>query len=265
MNRKYLIGEVAKALDISNDTLRYYHKLKIVSPSKDENNGYRYYTYEDIVKLYYVIALKNLDMPLNTIKELINNCDIDTLKSTIEKQETIIDKRINDLLKFKNTIINFKNDLNKAKSLLNSFDTIPSPYFIYKKISNDISDEFIKSSKELENSGLIEEMILSSFLSKDSFYSNTDNYLFISIACGIKNENIDESQLKYYCTFHHSKCLHTIIKTTIDFSNNELNQIKQYLDKNNISICGDIMLNYIGFECKDNITYDLVEMWIPIE
>lgn len=84
MNRRYLIGEVAKSLDISNDTLRYYDKLKIVSPSKDDANGYRYYTYEDIVKLYYVITLKSFDMPLNTIKELINNCDIDNLKKIIE-------------------------------------------------------------------------------------------------------------------------------------------------------------------------------------
>lgn len=34
MNNRYLIGDVAKYLSLSRDTLRYYDKLGIVSPKK---------------------------------------------------------------------------------------------------------------------------------------------------------------------------------------------------------------------------------------
>ena len=71
MNNRYLIGDVAKYLSLSRDTLRYYDKLGIVSPKKDEGNGYRYYNMDDIITLSYVMILKDVGISLDDIKEII--------------------------------------------------------------------------------------------------------------------------------------------------------------------------------------------------
>ena len=47
--KTYRIGDVANLMGLSRDTLRYYEKRGILS-SKKEENGYRYYTEEDIVQ-----------------------------------------------------------------------------------------------------------------------------------------------------------------------------------------------------------------------
>ena len=51
--KKYLsIGEAAKAVHTTSETLRHYDRIGLVKPSqKDECTNYRYYTEHDIVWL----------------------------------------------------------------------------------------------------------------------------------------------------------------------------------------------------------------------
>ena len=52
--KTYRIGDVANLMGLSRDTLRYYEKRGILS-SKKEKNGYRYYTEEDIYRLFSIL------------------------------------------------------------------------------------------------------------------------------------------------------------------------------------------------------------------
>lgn len=46
MKEYYSIGETAKLLGISAQSLRHYEKIEILRPKKiSSENGYRYYTY----------------------------------------------------------------------------------------------------------------------------------------------------------------------------------------------------------------------------
>ena len=51
-------NELEKYMGTTKDTLRYYEKEELISPSRDDN-GYRNYSYEDIriIKKYYYVAL----------------------------------------------------------------------------------------------------------------------------------------------------------------------------------------------------------------
>ena len=40
----YTIGELAKILGVTAETIRYYERKNIIQPVHDENSGYRYYT-----------------------------------------------------------------------------------------------------------------------------------------------------------------------------------------------------------------------------
>lgn len=44
----YRIGEFSKITGLTTQTLRYYDREKILSPSYKEENGYRYYSTKDI-------------------------------------------------------------------------------------------------------------------------------------------------------------------------------------------------------------------------
>lgn len=60
------IKEVEKQLSMSSHTLRYYEKMGLINPQRDEN-GYRDYTFEDIEKLKKIHFLRELEIPIEDI------------------------------------------------------------------------------------------------------------------------------------------------------------------------------------------------------
>lgn len=49
--KRYSIHSVAELLGISADAIRLYEKEGLVSPMRDESNGYRYYGNEQIHRI----------------------------------------------------------------------------------------------------------------------------------------------------------------------------------------------------------------------
>ncbi len=54
MKKYFSVGEAAKAVHTTSETLRHYDRIGLVKPSKkDEWTNYRYYTEQDIVRSEY--------------------------------------------------------------------------------------------------------------------------------------------------------------------------------------------------------------------
>ena len=58
--KRYSIHSVAELLGISADAIRLYEKEGLVSPMRDESNGYRYYGNEQIHKIMGFICTGRL-------------------------------------------------------------------------------------------------------------------------------------------------------------------------------------------------------------
>ncbi|WP_312472107.1 MerR family transcriptional regulator [Neobacillus sp.] len=64
----YHISEIAKLLEITPHTLRYYEKEKIIFPVRNEN-GERMYDEMHLTWLKFVMKLKQTQMPIAKIRE----------------------------------------------------------------------------------------------------------------------------------------------------------------------------------------------------
>ncbi len=68
------IGEVAKIRNIDVQSLRYYEKLGILIPAYvNPENGYRYYSLEQIMVLDTIILCIDLGIPLKKLKEYVDD------------------------------------------------------------------------------------------------------------------------------------------------------------------------------------------------
>ena len=70
----YLIKKVSEISGVSVRTLHHYDKIGLLSPQKQEN-GYRYYSEEDMSLLQMILFYKYLGFPLKKIKELLKQED----------------------------------------------------------------------------------------------------------------------------------------------------------------------------------------------
>ncbi|MCG7345483.1 MerR family transcriptional regulator [Sporosarcina sp. ACRSL] len=67
MEKLYSIQEVSQFLGMTKDTLRYYDRIGIVSPSR-EDNQYRRYSKDDLIDLMNIQIMRYADFSLDEIR-----------------------------------------------------------------------------------------------------------------------------------------------------------------------------------------------------
>lgn len=68
---EYLIGDVARMVGLSRDTLRFYEKKGIISARK-KANGYRYYSEDDIYRLMCILYHRKMNASLEELEGLMS-------------------------------------------------------------------------------------------------------------------------------------------------------------------------------------------------
>ncbi|MFB9832558.1 MerR family transcriptional regulator [Actinoallomurus acaciae] len=78
------IGEFAQITHLSVRTLRRYHERGLLEPALvDPDSGYRYYTGEQIPAAQVIHRLRELDMPLREVREVLTTPDPDVRASLV--------------------------------------------------------------------------------------------------------------------------------------------------------------------------------------
>jgi len=81
------IGELAKLLNISAHTIRYYEKEGLIKPKINDENGYRFYGYEEMYQLATLMFFRDGEMSLKDIKSL-------TRSYSVEKYNDFLDQSL---------------------------------------------------------------------------------------------------------------------------------------------------------------------------
>lgn len=114
MKNYFSIGEAAKAVHTTTETLRHYDRIGLVKPSKkDEWTNYRYYTEQDIVRLNTVRALQLMDLPLQEIKKVLEYDNLEKIADFLAQAEVKADEKIAALQYSKSKIQLAKTDYEK--------------------------------------------------------------------------------------------------------------------------------------------------------
>lgn len=92
------IGEMAKMNHVSEQTLRLYDRLGLLSPcSRDEENGYRYYDIRQSARLDMIQYLKSMGMSLCDVRDHLSGKDISAIGGLLLRKNAQIDEEIRNL------------------------------------------------------------------------------------------------------------------------------------------------------------------------
>ena len=98
MKKFFSIGEAAKAVHTTSETLRHYDRIGLVKPSAtNKSTKYRYYTQQDLVRLNTVRALQLMDLPLHEIKEVLEYDDLEKVVEFLDRAEKKADEKLKAL------------------------------------------------------------------------------------------------------------------------------------------------------------------------
>lgn len=65
------IGEVAKRVNVTIRTVRYYEEMGLIEPAMRTEGGFRLYDMSAVRRLQLIHSLRSLDFPLKDIQELL--------------------------------------------------------------------------------------------------------------------------------------------------------------------------------------------------
>ena len=101
----YKINELSSIFDVSTNTIRRYEDYGYISPSRDDENNYRYYSEEDIDKLVYVSKSRGFGFSHTDISDM-TKASIYDLVDIYEKRNLEFDEEIKLLQEKKNRLKN---------------------------------------------------------------------------------------------------------------------------------------------------------------
>ena len=83
------IKEMSELTGVSARTLRYYDEIGLFHPNGRSEDGYRLYDEKELEVLRQILYFRELDIPLRSIKEIIENPALDR-KSILQMQKKML-------------------------------------------------------------------------------------------------------------------------------------------------------------------------------
>ena len=91
---KMHINELAKLAGVSVRTLHYYDEIGLLKPANvDEQNGYRFYDENSLLRMQEILFYRELDFSLKSIIEILSSPDYDKQKALTEQKKLLILKK----------------------------------------------------------------------------------------------------------------------------------------------------------------------------
>ena len=239
------VHEFADLHNVNKRTLHYYDAAGIFSPRKTGNNGYRYYTYSQSAEFEIILALRDLGMSLDEIKEYVSKRGSESFKGMLLQKGREIHEKINRLKYIQALIKKEHDDLETALSdSINNIEIIETDpeYFMFTDV-RDITYEDDIAEKVYDNfaaHGIKENPLhyfnagYGSVISAEKIYSGRYgeyDYMYVKIPKGKNRKNLYMRQAgKYLCAFSEntSSSLRASYEKLISYSESEHIILKGY-------------------------------------
>lgn len=259
LNNYFSTGEFAKLCNVKKQTLFHYDDIGIFSPEIKLSNGYRFYSFSQIETFNVISILKELNMPLNDIKQYLDNRSPVEFISLLEKKDIEIKNKIKELQQMSN-LLNKKIAMTNKACKINLKDiyleNLPTNYLIKTTAHGTEEEKSLAVSlahhiNYCKDNDIYSPYIIGGMLSldniKNQMYSSY-TYFFTQLD---DNETILYNHIKeegLYLIAYHESGYYTIDKT--------YDKILEFLDNNNYLVTSyfyeDVLLDDFSVKGYEN-------------
>ncbi|AZK47441.1 MerR family transcriptional regulator [Paenibacillus lentus] len=90
---EYTVQKLARLAGVSTRTLRYYDEIDILKPARINSSGYRIYGQIEVDRLQQILFYRELGLPLEQIKAIVNSPAFDGVAALQEHREQLLDRK----------------------------------------------------------------------------------------------------------------------------------------------------------------------------
>lgn len=220
----FTTGEFAKLCNVSKHTLFHYDHVGIFSPAIKEENGYRYYGVAQIEVFYVISILKELDMPLQEIKNYLDRRSPQELVYLLEQKENELKDKILILTQMQKLIHQKKLITESAAQAFTDAITVEKKekeYFVITEILPLVNDKqtailIAEHVQYCQDHGIYSPHSIGGMISLEEVKAgNIENYkyFYTQIEKPLQNVSIWEKEAGLYLTACHKGGYETVLET----------------------------------------------------
>ncbi len=258
---KYKISDISKIFNISTNAIRKYEQNGHLKPERDVENGYRWYTDEDVSRLSIIRLYVKSGFTHEEITELLNS-DVDSILEKSRERLNEMDAELERLTALRHRVkdnIVLLQRVNEFRRGSIEKDAVPVYYVLYNDGKNLLTDpEGLDTLHTYMYSA--PETTLIYIFRKEDIINNTGIY---GEGCSVKEKHVVGMNLpvnKYTVYYPTCKAVHILVEGTGNLFENVRNKITE----NGLDIKGDIMGVKIADTTEDDKSKHYVLICVPI-
>ncbi|WP_433288889.1 MerR family transcriptional regulator [Pseudonocardia sp. CA-142604] len=112
--RRWKVGELADATGLTVRALHHFDEIGLLRPATRSQAGHRLYTADDVRRLYQIIALRQLGMPLRGIIQALDG-HVDDLARAIDRQLEHVDQVISRQHQVRRRVLAIRRGIHQAQ------------------------------------------------------------------------------------------------------------------------------------------------------
>ena len=265
----YTVGQVAKFLGISRDTLKFYEEKKLINPKQDEDNGYRKYNIIDINEILTVNFYRDIDIEIKKIQEIRNGDSINTIEAILDEKQKNLEEEIEYKKLLLNRIKGIKEDCKSIEESLNKFTLREmKPIVVTSEIimKEDVEDTYSEILNKYDYSTRIKKPVNLSGISRIAYFSKDtvtkERYIFYEKL----EKDVDEKRE----VISYPKCIYIVIAVPIlndgdNIDENMAASITETAKELGYESLGIAFVNLLFNGYKDGQNIQYLEIYAPVK
>lgn len=263
----YTIGEVAKFLGVSRDTLKFYEEKGLVKPKQDEDNRYRKYNDHDIYDVLTTNFYRQLDIDVKSIQEIRSTKSIEQIEQLLDEKRQSLEAEIAYKKRLLERVEEVQVGCANIQNYLGHY-TIKEmgPFVVTGEITNfDAYDEYEVIKK---NTYPFKEAITLTAIRRIISF---DEYGMTGNRCVVV-EAIEPSQVANGGKFiYHPRCIYTIVEEgrggqgEVDVAKSIETYLKKIGSENGYEPEGLVYVNILLATYEKGLERSFLEIYAPIK
>ena len=266
MKQKWMIGELAKMFDVSTDTLRYYEAEGLLRSHRNEANGYRQYSYDELFVLMDILLFRSLGLPVKEIQPLVTTKKLGEIKEILQQNDGLIEKQLAMLQRQRKQLAQIVSQHELCEQHLGQFSIVAAPAFKSKFLGTDVEDVLRVVKQYKTDEGWMDRIRHTLFLPTEEVFGSR-SFEAAEMGISFDDETIREFEVGEQLQFSLSldkECVYTVVGT--DYASAEhavFEQAQAWLTERGRSMEGPLLGRYLASSHQEGLDY--FEIWIALQ
>lgn len=144
-NHKLAISDFSRITGISRYNLIFYDKIDLLKPHQRDDNGYRLYSRTQLDTAFVIVALREIGVSIETIKQYVQERNTEAMLALFHKQSKVIQQEIDKLKRLKKMMQIYSDSLIEVSQVdldvIQMIECQEEAIFIGPKIAKGIPEE----------------------------------------------------------------------------------------------------------------------------